>query len=89
MVCGQGWNAPPWRVEWAFDSVTAYYRRMLPSLGWAMMNDQSDANEVNLYSRKGSQAVWMHFERVSPTVTEWTIIGADSTTATAPTPVRP
>jgi hypothetical protein len=78
-----------WQVVWPFDSVVTYYRHMLPTLGFALMNDQADADEVNLYSKKGSASVWMHFTRLSPTLTEWTIIGADSASAGHATPVPP
>lgn len=83
-------------VRVTFDTVTAFYRRMLPTLGWQIMSDQGDSLMRDLYLRKAGQALWLHFEKPGLLATTYTIIGtrADSAIGTAgpnqlPPPRRP
>ncbi len=82
-----------WTVAMPFDSVTGYYRRILPPLGWSVMSDQGDTALVDLYLRKERYALWVHVER-KPLFTLYTLITsmADSlpraTTAVPGTPHR-
>ena len=78
-----------WQVEWPFDSVTGYYMHMVPTLGWALHSSEGDSTQRDLYFRKDTLALWMHIERKSPAVTEWTIIGTAATKMPAPPPPEP
>jgi len=57
-----------------FDSIRSYYRTMLPALGWAIIGDRGDSMELDLYTRKGVQTVWVHVKRLSLRATEYTVI---------------
>jgi len=69
----------------AFDSVRSYYRRMLAAQGWMIIGDRGDSVELDLYTRKDSQTVWVHIRRLGPVATEYTLIanGGQSTPGTA------
>jgi hypothetical protein len=49
-------------VDMPFDTVAAYYRRMLPASGWLIMNDRGDSTILDLYARRGDTTVWVHVE---------------------------
>jgi hypothetical protein len=57
-----------------FDSVRNYYRTMLPAQGWAIIGDRGDSVELDLYTRKDAQTVWVHIKRVGSRATEYTVI---------------
>jgi hypothetical protein len=76
-----------WTVRAPFDSVLAYYRRLLPTMGWSVMSDQGDSLETNLYLRKSTYALWVHVERRAEDTMYMLITSmADSTTPVMPTP---
>lgn len=58
----------------SFDSVRSYYRTMLPAQGWAIIGDRGDSTELDLYTRKGVQTVWVHIKRLGARATEYTVI---------------
>lgn len=70
-----------------FDSVRSFYRTTLPVQGWAIIGDRGDSVELDLYTRKGVQTVWVHMKRLGPMATEYTIIanGGQASTGTRDT----
>jgi hypothetical protein len=69
----------------SFDSVQSYYRTMLPAQGWAIIGDRGDSLELDLYTRKGGQTLWIHIKRLGLRATEYTLIAsAGSATAVPP-----
>ena len=67
-----------------YDSVRSYYRTMLPAQGWTIIGDRGDSNELDLYTRKGAQSLWVHIKRAGSLATEYTLIanGGQSTPGT-------
>lgn len=64
-----------YRTPEAFDTVTNYYKQLLPRLGYQILNQRGDSAILDLYSRKERRDLWMHFER-RPIGTEWTVLGS-------------
>jgi len=73
-----------------FDSIRNYYRTMLPARGWAVIGDRGDSVELDLYTRKGAQTVWVHIRRMGLQATEYTVIanGGESLPGTPVDSVR-
>jgi hypothetical protein len=65
-------------VRAPLDTVRAFYRRLLPALGWTLRSDQSDSTLVNLMLEKDTATIWI---RATPSggATAYTIIGAYTT----------
>jgi hypothetical protein len=68
-----------------FDSVRSYYRTMLPARGWAIIGDRGDSVELDLYTRRGSQTLWVHIKRLGSRATEYTLIASESPAVPADT----
>ncbi|HEY2806215.1 MAG TPA: hypothetical protein VGI92_10205 [Gemmatimonadales bacterium] len=64
-----------YRVGVPFAMVTDYYKRELPKLGYAILNQHGDSATLDLYSRKDRRDLWMHFVKRSSTTTEWSVMG--------------
>ncbi|MFI5208180.1 MAG: hypothetical protein ACHQU8_06285 [Gemmatimonadales bacterium] len=73
-----------------FDTTAAFYRAMLPVLGWQVMGDRSDrpAGMIDLYARRGIQTLWVHIEKQSEATTRYTLIATADTTTPRPAPTR-
>ena len=82
----EGAERSTWVVSWPIDSVVGYYRRMLPPLGWRVMNDQPDAGLRDLYMRKDSTALWIHIEDKGQEGTLYTLIATMAQGAAPATP---
>jgi hypothetical protein len=65
-----------------FDSTAAFYRAMLPELGWQVMGDRSDAPEgkIDLYAKKGTETLWVHLEKLAA-FTQYMMIATAGTTS--------
>jgi hypothetical protein len=69
-----------YRVAMSVDSVRAFYRPRLPSLGWAIMSDQGDTATVDIYASRPNQSFWLQVRRLQPFLSEFTLlvrVGAD------------
>jgi hypothetical protein len=71
-----------WTINSPLQQVAAYYRHILPPLGWSIMNDLADSTQGDIYLRQAKVALWVHLER-KDSLTVYTLItsAADSTTA--------
>ncbi|MFI5280589.1 MAG: hypothetical protein ACHQU1_08845 [Gemmatimonadales bacterium] len=68
-----------------FDTTASFYRAMLPELGWQVMSDRSDApaGSIDLYAKKGTQTLWLHLEKQTDALTQYTLIATADTTSRA------
>ncbi len=59
------------------DSAAAFYRRILPGIGWQVVGDRGggDAATIDLHYRKADAALWVQLRRLDPVTTEYTLIG--------------
>lgn len=81
--------------QWAFtttlpfDTAAAFYRRMLPELGWQVMSDRPDvsAGTIDLMAKQRVKTVWIHLERAADGSTRYTLIGAVDSAATRGIPI--
>ena len=48
------------------DSVAAFYRNGLPSMGWRIVSDVSDSIHVSLYAERGGLPMWIQIEAQGP-----------------------
>ena len=60
------------------DSVTAFYRRLLPAEGWRIVGDvRSDSGGVDLYAERDGPPLWIQVRRGgTPDSTRYVLIGA-------------
>jgi len=58
------------------DTIAAAYRTWLPHSGWTLYNDYADraGGRIDLYARKGRATLWVHIEKRSETVSDYTLI---------------
>ncbi len=62
-------------ARFPLDSAAAFYRRILPSLGWLVVGDRGGAATIDLHYRKADAALWIQLRRLDPVTTEYTLIG--------------
>ena len=65
-----------WSAEMPYDTVVAFYRQLLPSMGWSVQSDEGDSLTRSLYMKKDSFLVWIRFENKGAALTQWTVIGS-------------
>lgn len=62
-------------ARFPLDSAAAFYRRILPGMGWQAVGDYTRAGAIDLHYRKGETALWVRLSRVEADLTEYTLIG--------------
>jgi hypothetical protein len=70
------------------DSVAAFYRRELSTLGWRISSEVPDSGGVDFYAERDGPPLWVQIRPALPYGTRMSLIGAVRIAPPAPDPVR-